>query len=100
MDGPNGPFDIERMAPAVKGRNRGFQASHPSLHRAPWLWQVAVDSGFRRQPVVHYFLIRARPPYRFTMVEESGRPWPDCTVADTAFDNAPVFFDKLGGPTG
>ena len=29
MDGPNGPFDIERMAPAVKGRNRGFQAPQP-----------------------------------------------------------------------
>ncbi|HEV2687853.1 MAG TPA: hypothetical protein VGV35_04840 [Bryobacteraceae bacterium] len=62
---------------------------HCTLH--PDLWQVATDPGIDLQPA-HYFLIRARPPFRFTMVAASDRPWPDCTEDDPAIDIAPDLF--------
>lgn len=54
-----------------------FPTRHCTLH--PDLWQVATDPGIDPQAAVHYFLIRARLPFRFTMVAASDRPWPDCT---------------------
>lgn len=60
----------------------------------PDLWQVATDAPGGPRPDVYYFLIRARPPFRFTMVATSDRPWPDCTEDDPAIDNAPELFDK------
>ena len=75
-----------------KGTNSEFTppTRHCTLH--PDLWQVATDSGSAPQPAVHYFLIRARPPFRFTMVAASDRPWPDCTEDDPAIDNARDLF--------
>lgn len=71
-----------------KGTNSEFTfpTRHCTLH--PDLWQVATDP----QPAVHYFLIRASLPFRFTMVAASDRPWPDCTKDDPAIDNALVLF--------
>ncbi|MGA2599717.1 MAG: hypothetical protein ABSH09_22315, partial [Bryobacteraceae bacterium] len=65
---------------------------HCTLH--PDLWQVATDPAIEPQPAVHYFLIRARPPFRFTMVAASGHPWPDCTEDDPAIDKAPSIFEN------
>jgi len=33
-----------------------------------------------------YFLVRWRPPYHFTMMEISHKPWPRCTQEDREAD--------------
>jgi len=77
-----------------KGTNSEFTSPtrHCTLHSD--LWQVATDPSVDPQPTVHYFLIRARIPFRFTMVAASDRPWPDCTEDDPAIDNAPDLFSN------
>ena len=77
-----------------KGSNSEFASPTHRCTRHPDLWQVASDSGAGSDSDLHYFLIRARPPFRFTMVAASDHPWPDCTVDDPAIDNAPDFFDR------
>jgi hypothetical protein len=47
---------------------------------------------FAPKTAADYFLIRARPPFRFTMVAACHRPWPDCTQNDPAIDSAPDLF--------
>ena len=42
-----------------------------------------------------YFLVRWRPPYRFTMVSVSDRPSPDCTEKDPEADEARSLFDPI-----
>jgi len=75
-----------------KGTNSEFTSPtrHCTLH--PDIWQVATDPGSDPRLAVHYFLIRARLPFRFTMVAVSDHPWPDCTENDAAIDNAPDLF--------
>jgi hypothetical protein len=65
----------------------------PTKHCAaqPDLWQV----GLGENPTV-YFLVRWRPPYRFTMVDVRERPWPDCTEVDRMADEADTTFFPLG----
>jgi hypothetical protein len=77
-----------------KGTNSEFTSPTRRCTKHPDLWQVATGPDSDPHPGVHYFLIRARPPFRFTMVAASDRPWPDCTEDDPAIDNAPDFFDK------
>jgi len=77
-----------------KGTNSEFTSPTRRCTNHPDLWQVATDPDSDTHPGVHYFLIRARPPFRFTMVAASDRPWPDCTEDDPAIDNATDFFDK------
>jgi hypothetical protein len=52
--------------------------------RKPDLWQVGInlekDSGKNQIP--EYFLVRWRPPYSFTMVRASSRPFSGCTEED------------------
>jgi hypothetical protein len=85
---------LKAVHEGYKGTDSEF--SPPTRHCTPHpdQWQVATDPENDPQPQVHYFLIRARPPFRFTMVAESDRPWPDCTEDDPAIDNAPDFFDE------
>jgi hypothetical protein len=55
------------------------------------LWQVAtriLDGPLR------YYHVRWEPPFRFTMVEISEMPFPDCTVADPRSDAYPPFLDR------
>jgi len=54
-----------------KGSNSEFTSPtrHCTLH--PDLWQVAAHPGIDPEPAVHYFLVRARLPFRFTMVAAS-----------------------------
>jgi hypothetical protein len=58
----------------------------PSRHctQHPDLWQVRAGDS--------YFLVRGRPPYRFTMMDVAGRPWPDCTEEDPAVDEIRTLF--------
>ena len=67
-------------------------SQHCTLH--PDLWQVATDPGGDTQQIAHYFLIRPRLPFRFTMVGASDRPWPDCTEDDPAIDKVTALFEN------
>jgi hypothetical protein len=64
---------------------------YPTLHcpARPDLWQVGVD--FSEPKKALYFLIRWRPPYRFTMVDVSERPSPACTDEDRAQDDGDLY---------
>ena len=61
--------------------------SDPTMHCPPTsdLWQVAFE--FRDWPAKTYFLVRWRPPYRFTMVDVSNKPNPNCTEKDPDADD-------------
>lgn len=59
----------------------------PTLHcpKTPDLWQVGVSfDDLNSKPM--YFLVRWRPPYRFTMVRITAQPSPACTEADPFAD--------------
>ncbi len=67
---------------------------YPTMHcaDAPEVWQVGVDFSDPptppdAEPKGTYFLVRWRPPYRFTMVEVSDRPSPACIDEDRMVDN-------------
>ncbi|HLY16446.1 MAG TPA: hypothetical protein VKR61_04450 [Bryobacteraceae bacterium] len=65
---------------------------HCSIH--PDLWQVETVEREHAERQV-YFLVRWRPPYRFTMVAAGDRPWPACTELDPeAGDPRPLFPDN------
>jgi len=58
----------------------------------PDLWQVGVDfsdppTPIGAKPKGTYFLVRWRPPYKFTMVDVSDHPSPACTEEDRAADD-------------
>jgi hypothetical protein len=73
------------------------QFGYPTLHcQTPDLWQVSVELGdpkknFEPQPAA-YFLVRWRPPYRFTMMNVSDKPWPLCTEEDREADEWRTLF--------
>jgi hypothetical protein len=91
---PSARATLKAWREQYKGTNSEFTSPTRHCTRRPDLWQVATDPWNDSQPQVHYFLVRARPPFRFSMVAASDRPWPDCTEEDSAIDNAPDFFDK------
>ena len=82
-----------------------LEASHAQLHRTdgvgdfpgptlrctggPDLWQV--ETHLYQQPK-RYFRVRWQNPYRFTMVDISETPYPDCTVVD---DRGEVYTNVL-----
>jgi hypothetical protein len=86
---------LKAVHEGYKGNNSEFASPTRRCTRHPDLWQV---SGYPSEAAhtddVDYFLIRARPPFRFTMVGASTRPWPDCTEGDPAIDAAPGLFDE------
>jgi hypothetical protein len=66
----------------------------PTMHcpATPDLWQVGFDlsdprTPFDQPPKGTYFLIRWRPPYRFSMVSVSDKPFPNCTEKDPAAED-------------
>lgn len=71
---------------------------YPTLHcQTPDLWQVAftpsnVKKDFAAEPTV-YFLIRWRPPYHFTMMDISDKPWSRCTQEDPDADEWRTLFN-------
>ena len=67
---------------------------YPTMHcpATPDLWQVGVDFSDPQPPVGSppkgtYFLVRWRPPYRFTMVQVGDHPLPECTEEDRNADD-------------
>jgi hypothetical protein len=66
----------------------------PTLHcgQKPDHWQVPIDFGDGEKQAREYFLIRWRPPYRFTMVDVGDRPWPGCVEPDPEADGVHTLF--------
>ncbi len=66
----------------------------PTFHcRTPDLWQVGVDfTPDSKSHDLTYFLVRWRPPYRFSMVDVRKTPWPNCTEKDPAADEWRTLF--------
>lgn len=71
-----------------------LQAIPPTMHcrTAPDLWQVAFDMSdppteFDKPPVGTYFLVRWRPPYKFSMVSISSKADARCTEPDPGSDD-------------
>jgi hypothetical protein len=68
--------------------------------QTPDLWQIALSptdlkTNLSPHPDV-YFLVRWRPPYRFTMVNISAKPWARCTEKDPEADEQRTLFnDRL-----
>lgn len=59
---------------------------YPTMHcQTPDLWQVSTSAPT-------YFLVRWRPPYRFTMTAVSDHPWPKCTEKDPQADEPRTLF--------
>jgi hypothetical protein len=59
----------------------------PTKHcQTPDLWQVAYDGT--------YFLVRWRPPYHFTMMNVSDKPWPLCNKPDPQADEWRTLFSS------
>ena len=70
----------------------------PTMHcsAAPDLWAVGVDLSDPPTPSKEakgvYFLVRWRPPYRFTMVDVSDHPYPTCSKKDSEADERRSLF--------
>ncbi len=90
---PNGRATLKAWRQRYKGTDSEFASPTRHCTGHPDLWQVATDSG-EPDPGVRFFLVRARSPFRFTMIAASDRPWPDCTEDDAAIDKAPDFFGQ------
>ncbi|MGB7761899.1 MAG: hypothetical protein WBL61_18845 [Bryobacteraceae bacterium] len=65
--------------------------------QTPDLWQVTfephdAEKNFAPEPKV-YFLVRWRPPYRFTMADISDKPWSRCTEEDPDADEWRTLFN-------
>lgn len=84
-------FKLERWLQQHKGPFSEFV--DPTLHckQHPDVWQVATDFGEDGKEKV-YFLIRWRPPYRFTMTSVGDHPSPDCTEEDREADEPRSLF--------
>jgi hypothetical protein len=84
-----------------KRLHAGFIAGifgYPTMHCVtPDLWQVGVDLSDAASPIAPqpnaYFLVRWRPPYHFTMLDISDKPWPRCTQEDREADEGRTLFN-------
>lgn len=90
----------------ARAESASLEARHAELHRddgvgdfpAPTVrctggadvWQVATSLYERPK---RYFRVRWRSPYRFTLIDISDAPYPDCTVADPRGDTYPERLD-------
>ncbi len=59
--------------------------------RMPDLWQVGLGATRGKQAPI-YFLVRWRPPYRFTMIAASHKPAPTCAEEDPGADEERALF--------
>lgn len=65
----------------------------PTMHcKGQDVWQVTMDFGEYPAQSLYYFLVRWRPPYRFTMVEASQSPSPSCNEKDPVADEFRTLF--------
>ncbi len=90
------PSSRQKLAAAyerLKSRS-GERDYGPTTHCSdrPDLWQVNLTSGFETAGTSMYFLVRWRPPYRFTMVDASDHRWPACDELDPRADELRTLF--------
>ena len=92
----------------ARSESTSLETQHAELHRkdgvgdfptptvrcsaGPDLWQVGTHMY---EGPTRYYRVRWLNPYRFTMVEISETPYPDCTVADTRGETYPDRLDVL-----
>jgi hypothetical protein len=82
----------QRLQPEV-----GLEPYMPTTHCSdrPDLWQVVIDLGDRSrvgEPLPAFFLVRWKPPFRFTMVDASDHRWPACDELDPQADEPRTLF--------
>jgi len=88
---------------SVHAKEQYAEFVYPTMHcpTTPDLWQVGLDFDphFNQPPSREtvYFLVRWRPPFRFSMVDVSSHPWPGCTVKDPKADEDRTLFPGGGG---
>ena len=76
----------------------GGEFGKATMHcQSPDLWQVTfapteAKKNYEPGPTV-YFLIRWRPPYHFTMMDLSDKPWSRCTQEDPDADEWRTLFN-------
>ena len=64
----------------------------PTMHcRTSELWQVTLAPYEGNKPQT-YFLVRWRPPFHFTMMNVSDKPWPLCGEEDPSADEWRTLF--------
>jgi hypothetical protein len=75
-----------------------FMESSFHCPKTPDLWQVGINLTIanqepkERKETPAYFLVRWRPPYRFSMVNIGNRPFPGCTEKDPEADAPRTLF--------
>lgn len=87
------------MRDAHQKKSKSFsEFVYPTMHcpATPDLWQVGIDFeanvGRPPSPETTYYLVRWRPPYRFSMVNVGNHPWPGCTEKDPGADEDRTLF--------
>ena len=76
----------------------GGEFSRATMHcQTPDLWQIAfapsnAQKNYATEPEA-YFLVRWRPPYHFTLVDVSEKPWPRCVTEDLEADEWRTLFN-------
>jgi len=76
-------------------RRQAFgEFTYPTMHCGlkPDLWQAGIDFRDEKKPDPEYFLVRWGPPYWFSMVDVSNRPWAGCTERDPEADEDRTLF--------
>jgi hypothetical protein len=99
-----GPQDfVAEWLQSARGKKVALKAGSqsfilPTMHcrSAPDLWQVGIEFGQRFPPVLPikatYFIVRWRPPYRFTMRQVRETPLAGCTEKDPDADEPRTLF--------
>jgi hypothetical protein len=71
----------------------------PTMHcpSNPDLWQVGMEGLLGPKGPATYFLVRWRPPYRFSMVDVKSTPWAMCSKPDPDADERRTLFPGRSG---
>jgi hypothetical protein len=88
---PSSRPNLQQWLEKNKGPYAEFNEHTHHCRRQPDLWQLSTHTGENRELDV-FFLIRWRPPDRFTMVAISDKPSTDCTERDPEADKPRSLF--------
>jgi hypothetical protein len=85
---------LQQWHQKLQKKNIGGEFTDPTLHcrLSPDLWQVGVNLPQGQTPMDRYFLVRWRPPYRFSMVNISEQASPVCNEEDRNADEPRTLF--------
>ena len=82
---------VSNSSPGFMGRGRAVSGSLAS-GTAVTIERHNAQKNYQPEPSV-YFLVRWRPPYHFTMMDISDKPWPRCTQEDREADEWRTLFN-------